>query len=153
MIIKFNSFNDFLGTNYLNTGVVPSKRGTAHETVVPYQSFQCYDKKWITLGVSSDSMFRKLCQIIFDQSEAQAIIKDERFLTNEKRVENRKELIRLISKQIEQKTISEWLKLLDGSKVVFGPVNNLNEVFDDPQVIHNQSVIHVNHPTISKAKF
>jgi len=115
---------------------------------VPYQAFKCKDGNWLTIGASSDAMFKKLCLTIFDRSEAESMIKDERFLTNKTRAENRTELIRLISAQMIKKTVKEWLKTFEGSKIAYGPVNNLDEVFKDLQVIHNNSVLNVEHPII-----
>lgn len=128
-----------LASSYLNCGETARRRGTAHESIVPYQSFKCKDCKWITIGAISDKMFRKLCHLI----GLDDIANDDRFGDNARRVTNREELIRLIQRQIECHPIDHWLNLFDGSGFSYGPVNDIQDVFRDPQVIHNQSVVEV----------
>ena len=139
-----------LGTSYLNVGTVPSARGSAHDTVTPYQAFECSDGRWITLGAGSDGMFVKLLRTIFPVDVAESLAKDSRFLTNADRVKNRKELVRLISEEMIRSSSSEWLSKLASSGVAHGEVNRFDQVFAMDQVHHNDSVIEVQHPKLGR---
>lgn len=141
-----------LGVGYLNSGIIPPRRGTAHETVVPYQSYECADGKHITLCAGSDKMFHSICRVIFSPAEAEKIINDPKYTDNANRNANRLELNKLITKGLSAKPMQEWLKHFEGSGISYGPVNELDDVFEDPQVIHNQSVISVNHNKGGKIK-
>ena len=133
-----------LGVNYLNTGIKAPKRGTAHETVVPYQSFQCEGNMYLTIGAGSDKMFKKLSQILFGENEQ--LSTDERFVNNAARAQNRTVLVKLLTEKFKTRSIEYWMNRLQGSGIAFGPVNELDQVFLDPQVIHNQAVIETSHP-------
>jgi succinate--hydroxymethylglutarate CoA-transferase len=137
-----------LASNYLNCGAKARRRGTAHESIVPYQSFKCKDSKYITIGAASDRMFAKLCQLI-DLREAS---NDKRFQNNAKRVENRNELIELIQQKIQIKPISDWLNIFDNSGISYGPVNDIEDVFVDKQILHNNCVIETNDPKTGNIK-
>lgn len=133
-----------LGVNYLNTGIKAPKRGTAHETVVPYQSFQCEGNRYLTIGAGSDKMFKKLCQILFGLDET--LSTDERFINNAARAQNRIILVKLLTDKFKTRSIEYWMNQMQGSGIAFGPVNELDQVFKDPQVIHNNAVIEASHP-------
>lgn len=141
-----------LGVNYLNCGVKAPRRGTAHETVVPYQAFQCQGGKWLTIGAGSDSMFKKLCNIVFAESEAKRMIADERFTSNASRALNRTPLIESLNKQFKQKTIKDWMSAFHRSGIAYGPVNDLDDVFEDAGIVHNECVIELEHSVTGKVK-
>ena len=75
-----------------------------------------------------------------------------KFCTNELRVRNRVELIQMIEKVMGQKTNKEWNQVLNGAKFPYGPVNEMKEVFADPQVLHNDMVQTMAHPTLGSIK-
>lgn len=95
------------------------------------------------IGAGSDKMFHKLCSLVFDSEMAAKMIADPRFTSNAKRVEYRTVLIELLSKQFKLHTLEEWLRTFEGCGFAYGPVNDLDLVFDDPGVKHNQAVIEV----------
>ena len=141
-----------LGVGYLNAGLVPQRRGTAHENVVPYQAFKCADGKYITICAGSDKMFHSICKVVFPSDEAEKVINDPKFVDNASRNVNRKELVDLIEKALARKPMQEWLKDFEGTGISYGPVNDVDLVFKDPQVIHNESVINVDHNKGGKIK-
>ena len=71
-----------------------------------------------------------------------------KFLTNELRVKHRIELVQIIETQLQMRTNSEWNEILEGAKFPYGPVNPLKDVFEDPQVLHNQMVRTMDHETL-----
>jgi len=119
-----------LASNYLNGGIEAKKLGTAHESIVPYQSFQTKDGQWMTLGAGSDHLFVELCIA----AGIPHLNKLQKYSTNTLRVEHREELIGILSDRIRTKTCGEWLETFKSSKFPFGPVNNIEQVFSDPQV-------------------
>ena len=115
--------------NYLTTGVAPQRLGNAHPNIVPYQDFPSADGDFI-LTVGNDSQFRKFVAVAGRAEWAD----DPRFSTNKMRVANRQELVPLIRQATVFKTTAEWVAQLEAVGVPCGPVNDLAQVFADPQV-------------------
>jgi crotonobetainyl-CoA:carnitine CoA-transferase CaiB-like acyl-CoA transferase len=126
--------------NYLVTGKPPVRRGTAHPNIVPYQAFATKDS-WLMLAVGNDRQYESFCIA----AGSPKLAKDPRFKTNADRVTNRGVLISAIEKMCRQKTTAAWLKLLAQAQVPCGPINNLAEVFDEPQVQHRKLRFEVEH--------
>ena len=115
--------------NYLTTGVAPQRLGNAHPNIVPYQDFPTADGDFI-LTVGNDSQFRKFAEVA-GRSEW---VDDPRFATNKLRVANRGVLAPLIRQATVFKTTAEWVAQLEAVGVPCGPINDLAQVFADPQV-------------------
>jgi crotonobetainyl-CoA:carnitine CoA-transferase CaiB-like acyl-CoA transferase len=126
--------------NYLVTGKPPVRRGTAHPNIVPYQAFATKDA-WLMLAVGNDRQYEAFCVA----AGKPALAKDRRFKTNSDRVANRGVLIPQIEKLCRQKTTRDWLKLLATANVPCGPINNLAEVFDEPQVRYRKLRFEMKH--------
>lgn len=115
--------------NYLTTNVPPHRLGNAHPNIVPYQDFPTADGDFI-LTVGNDSQFRKFAEVAGQPQWAD----DPRFLTNKLRVANRAQLIPMIRQATVFKTTAQWVNELELAGVPCGPINNLAQVFSDPQV-------------------
>ncbi|MGA3679907.1 CaiB/BaiF CoA transferase family protein [Pseudomonas graminis] len=115
--------------NYLTTGVSPRRLGNAHPNIVPYQDFPTADGDFI-LTVGNDNQFRKFAEVAGQPQWAS----DPRFASNEQRVAHRAELIPLIRQATVFKTTAEWVTALEGAGVPCGPINDVAQVFADPQV-------------------
>src|SRR5690606_26907927 len=115
--------------NYLATGNAPRRLGNAHPNIVPYQDFPSADGDFI-LAVGNDGQFRKFCEV----AGLPALADDPRFSTNQARVAHRAELIPLIRQATVFKTTAEWVSQLEAAGVPCGPINDLAQVFADPQV-------------------
>jgi len=115
--------------NYLTTGTPPRRLGNAHPNIVPYQDFPAADGDFI-LTVGNDGQFRKFCEV----AGLTALADDPRFSTNKARVANRALLIPLIRQTTVMRTTAEWLVALEQAGVPCGPINDLAQVFADPQV-------------------
>lgn len=126
--------------NYLTTGVAPKRLGNAHPNIVPYQDFPTADGDFI-LTVGNDSQFRKFAEVAGQSQWAT----DPRFLTNKLRVANRSELIPLIRQATVFKTTAQWVDELEAAGVPCGPVNDLAQVFADPQVLARGLAIELPH--------
>ena len=130
-----------MNMNYLVSGVVPGRFGNAHANIVPYQVFPCRDGH-IILAVGNDSQFAKFC----DVAGQPALAQDPRFAKNPERVRNRGVLIPVIQEILMQRPAREWIDLLDAVGVPCGPINNIAQVFENPQVQHRGMKIDVAHP-------
>ncbi len=129
-----------VGLNYLLSGEVPQRLGSAHPNVVPYQVFPSSDGYFI-LGAGNDEQFRRLSELLGEPNWAD----DARFATNAARVHNREALIDLISQRTTQHPRDHWLKALEKMGLPCGPVNTIDQVFADPQVVHRQMKITMPH--------
>jgi crotonobetainyl-CoA:carnitine CoA-transferase CaiB-like acyl-CoA transferase len=118
-----------INMNYLVSGVVPKRMGTAHPNIVPYQVFDGADGKFV-LAVGNDGQFAKLCGVIERPDLPQNLL----FKTNVDRVRNREELIPLLAAAFLPLPVAYWIKRLLAVGVPCGPINDLRQVFDDPQV-------------------
>ncbi|WP_172148291.1 MULTISPECIES: CaiB/BaiF CoA transferase family protein [Pseudomonas] len=127
--------------NYLTTGVAPRRLGNAHPNIVPYQDFPTADGD-IILTVGNDGQFRKFCEV----AGLPALAADPRFSTNQARVAHRTELIPLIRQATVFKTTAEWLAALEQAGVPCGPINDLQQVFADPQVQARGLRVELPHP-------
>ncbi len=119
--------------NYLVTGEPPIRRGTAHPNIVPYQAFATKDG-YLMLAIGNDRQFAAFCMA----AGKSALARDKRFQINAARVVNRQALVATIDKLCRQKTTKTWLELLTPVNVPCGPINNLAEVFAEPQVQHRK---------------
>lgn len=130
-----------VASNYLTSGDVPGLLGNEHPNIVPYQTFHTADKQ-IVIAVGNDLQFKKFCEA----TGLDHIIQDERFKTNSGRVKHRKELINIISSRLKSRRAEKWLSILRDKGVPCGSINNLKEVFEDPQVQERNMIIEVRHP-------
>jgi formyl-CoA transferase len=136
-----------ISSNYLCSGVSPHRWGNAHPNVVPYQTFQTSDS-WIIVAVGNDSQFRNFVKA----GNREALADDPRFATNPARIEHRAALIPLLVEMVKEKTKAQWITLLEAAGVPCGPINNLQEVFENEQVIARGIEMHVPHPTAGTMK-
>jgi crotonobetainyl-CoA:carnitine CoA-transferase CaiB-like acyl-CoA transferase len=117
-------------TYYLVSGKPPFRMGNAHASVVPYQTFPTKDG-WMLIACGNDGQFAKMMQVLGDPGMAQ----DERYRTNAARVVNRETLIPRLFDLTAKLTKAELAEKFEEVGVPAGPINNLAEVFADPQVI------------------
>ena len=129
--------------NYLTTGQAPGRMGNAHPNIVPYQDFPTADGNMV-LTVGNDEQFARLCDLLGHPEWAS----DERFATNRARVANRKELIPRLRQATVMRSTQEWVQILERSGVPCGPVNTLDQVFEDPQVLARGMKQSVQHPSL-----
>ena len=142
------SWMTYMVMNYFATGEAPKRMGSAHPNIVPYQCFETRDGKYIVVAVGNDRIWKDFCKALGSEELAE----DERYVTNKKRVENRNELIDKLNKIFLTKARDEWLKALNKNNVPCGPVYGIDEVFTDPQVLHREMLVEIDHPTIGKIK-
>ena len=136
-----------LSLNYLCSGASPKRMGNAHPNIAPYQVLASSDGHFI-VAVGNDGQFRRFCEVL----DLPGMADDERFATNAARVRNRAALDADIEARAATKTKHEWLAQLEAAGVPCGPINNLQEVFAEPQIAAREMVIAVPHPTAGEVK-
>uniref|UniRef100_A0A2I3MSE8 Succinyl-CoA:glutarate-CoA transferase n=1 Tax=Papio anubis TaxID=9555 RepID=A0A2I3MSE8_PAPAN len=134
-----------IAANYLIVRKEAKRWGTAHGSIVPYQAFKTKDG-YIVVGAGNNQQFATVCKIL----DLPELIDDSKYKTNHLRVQNRKELIKILSERFEEELTSKWLHLFEGSGVPYGPINNMKNVFAEPQVLHNSLIMEMEHPTVGK---
>jgi len=115
--------------NWMTSGVVPRRVGNGHANLAPYQAFPTRDGDLI-IAVGNDGQFAALCRVLNI-----ALDRDERFSTNPQRIRNRVELIKAIEEITTQWNREELFELLENAGISAGPINELDQVFANPQVI------------------
>ncbi|MGI9024100.1 MAG: CaiB/BaiF CoA transferase family protein [Burkholderiaceae bacterium] len=118
-----------MNTAYLNSGTVPGRAGNAHVSIVPYQVFACADGHLI-LAVGNDLQFRRFCEA----AGCAGLADDARFATNPARVKNRDVLVPLLEAILMGRGKHTWIAQLEAADVPCGPIDNIAEVFENPQV-------------------
>ena len=140
-----------LGANYLvsgqKTGTVPGRAGNAHQNIVPYQVFETApaadgSKDHFILAVGNDSQFAKMCTV----AGRGDLAADARFIKNADRVRHRVVLVPILESIFQARSKADWLAVLEAAKVPCGAINNLAEVFADPQVLARGMVHTWQHP-------
>jgi len=116
--------------NYLITGTPPGRLGNAHQNIVPYQAFACADGHLI-LAVGNDGQFARFCGAAGKSEWAT----DPRFAKNADRVRHRDTLVPMVAAVVRSRTQKQWLDALEPLGIPCGPINNLDQVFADPQVV------------------
>jgi crotonobetainyl-CoA:carnitine CoA-transferase CaiB-like acyl-CoA transferase len=136
-----------LGANYLVSGKAPGRAGNAHQNIVPSQVFEVAlaadgSKEYLILAVGNDSQYARFCDI----AGCPELAVDPRFAKNQDRVRNRGVLIPMLEPIMKSRAKSDWLAALEAAKVPCGAINNLAEVFADPQVKERGMVTQWEHP-------
>ncbi len=133
---------------YFANGEAPSRLGAAHPTLVPYQAFRCQDGKLLNLAVGSERIWDRFCEAI-----GRPDLKDNPdYATNPDRVKNRNKLVSLLGEVFSQRPVLEWVDALNGASVPAGPINDLADVFSDPQVLARDMYQEMSHPTLGSIK-
>ncbi|MEC8429084.1 MAG: CaiB/BaiF CoA-transferase family protein, partial [Pseudomonadota bacterium] len=127
-------------SNYLVGGQVPSRLGNAHPNIVPYQAFATADGHCI-VAVGNDAQFQRLLEVL----GLEELKSDVRFLRNQDRVANREILVDLLQRALLSNSKAYWLQCLEDAGVPAGPINNVDEVFSDPQILARDMVVTLPH--------
>lgn len=127
---------------YFTTGHVPTAQGNAHAIIVPYDTFATGDG-FVNIAVGNDRLWQKFCEALEMPAEAA----DPRFATNADRNANKAALYEALEANLGKRTTAEVVALLDQAGVPCGPINDIGQVFDDPQVVHSHLARSVAHPT------
>lgn len=130
-----------MNMNYLVSGKVPKRQGNAHANIVPYQVFRTADGHMV-LAVGNDRQFAKFCAI----AGCPQLATDERFATNNNRVRNREILVPMLQEVLLGRSTTDWVAPLEAAGVPAGPINDIAQTFEHPQVRHRKMKLDLPHP-------
>lgn len=128
---------------YFATGERPRKIGNAHATIVPYQPFRARDK-YLTIAVGTERLWTRFCQAL---GIVETVGVDPRFATNPDRIRNRDALIPLLEQVFATQDAAFWLERLRAADIPCGPINEVDEALNDPQIIAREMIVEQLHPT------
>ncbi|MEZ4521392.1 MAG: CoA transferase [Thermomicrobiales bacterium] len=137
----------FQATRYLNGAGVPPPAGNHHPINAPYGVFRASDG-YITIGAAGEKRWPQMCQII----DAPEFLEDERFKDNGGRYENRELLADMISEKLQAKTVDEWVEIFNDASIPSGPIYDMEQALEHPQIKHREMVVNVEHPTMGIAR-
>ncbi|MBI3964638.1 MAG: CoA transferase [Chloroflexi bacterium] len=132
---------------YWATGRVPQRMGDQHPSIAPYQMFRAADGHMI-VGVANDGLWRRFC----DKLGLDDLVDDPKYRTNNDRVRNRTELIEKLQAMFLTQPKSHWLPLIEAAGVPCGPINNIDQVLADPQVLARDMIVEIEHPEVPNFK-
>ncbi len=131
-----------VGSNYLSSGNLPIKMGNSHPNIVPYQPYNAKDGQFI-ITVTNDKLWKNFCCGI----NRDDFFEDPKYKTNALRLKNRDELNKYLEDLFITKTVDEWINIFQELQIPIGPINNLEQVFNDPQVLDREMLVEMEHPT------
>ena len=137
-----------VGSNYLVSGELPKRYGNAHPNIIPYEPFKTKDGVYIVLAIGNDAQWKRFCEL----AGLQHLAEDPKYANNTQRVKDRKTLIPVIAETMLTKTSQEWMTKLEKLKIPTGPINTLDKVFSDPQVLAREMLAEIPHPTAKRLK-
>jgi len=132
---------------YVISGETPKPAGNRHSSIVPFEPFETEDGE-IMIAAGNDALWQKLC-IAMDKEN---ILEDERFSTNPLRNDHYETLRPLIADVIKTRKTSQWQDTLDQAGVPNGPINTIDKVMEDPQVMARNMILEVDHPIAGTVK-
>jgi len=135
------------GMNYLATGENPERLGNQHPNIVPYQVMPSADGYFV-LSVANDPTFERFCKV----AGSEYLLEDDRFNKAVARVRNREVVTETLNEITRGKPSAWWIENLEKNKIGCGPINELSQVFDDPQVKAREMVIEMDHPATGGRK-
>ncbi|MGI5830057.1 MAG: CaiB/BaiF CoA transferase family protein [Bradymonadia bacterium] len=134
-------------TRYMATGVVPEAIGNRHAIITPFTMVEAKDG-YLNIAAGNDVLFGKFAQCI----GMAFLATDERFNTNDKRLQNWDALSALINEATRQKNVQLWLELLEKEGIPSGPINTMDKVVENPQVLARNMVMEMQHPVAGKVR-
>ena len=135
----------YVAQGYLTSGITPQRIGNDHPSIVPYQTVKAKNGLMV-LAIANDRQFKSFCNF----SGLKNLHLDPKYKNNSQRVKNRSSLNKIINKTIKVKNISYWVNGLTKVNVPCGPINDISQVFNDPQVKSRNMKIKMKHKKSKK---
>ena len=132
---------------FFATGTPPLREGNFHPTIVPYGTFATADG-YINIGVGTETQYRAFCPAI----GMPELLSDPRFATNRDRQQHRREIYELVEPRLRERPTAEWVTLLEKAGVPTGPILDLGEAFDLPEVAARELVVTAEHPVAGRIR-
>src|SRR4030042_2033862 len=137
----------FQAAKYFATGERPERQRNDHGMVSPYGMFTTKDG-YMNIAAGNQGMWERLAKA----TGLDHLVRDPRFLTVAERVKNREQLTKYLEEKLAERSVKEWGEILDKAEVANGPILHIDEVFQDPQVLHQKMLLEMDHPSIGMIK-
>ncbi|HXZ34467.1 MAG TPA: CoA transferase [Thermodesulfobacteriota bacterium] len=131
----------YMATYHSIGGLIPKPQGSAHEVLTPYQAFKAKDL-YLVVACPTEKFFQSLCRALGRED----LITHPHFKDAFQRIVHRQELCQILQDIFSTKTVDEWMEVLRREDVPSAPVNTLDRVMKDPQLLHRNMVAEVGHP-------
>ena len=142
------SFQAHLAAFYLASGVTPQPIGSGHPSNIPAKAFRTSDERWVQIHCSTEPFWFKTADMMAATVPGyESLPDDPRFKTAEGRMEHRGELEDLLAEAVRRKTQEEWKRLFAKWDVPGAPINDIADVYEDPQVLHRNMLVEIDHPS------
>ena len=138
----------YQAANYFANGTPPKRLGAAHPNLVPYQAFMCQDNKYLNLAVGSERIWERFCEGM----EMPELQENPDYRTNVERAQNRSKIVPYLQEVFIKAPVAHWVEKLQAVSVPCGPINDLEDVFSDPQLLSREMVVEMTHPTLGTIK-
>ena len=138
----------YQAANFFANGTPPKRLGAAHPNLVPYQAFMCQDNKYLNLAVGSERIWERFCEGM-DMPELRD---NPDYKTNIERAQNREKIVPYLQEVFIKQPVNHWVEKLQAVSVPCGPINDLEDVFSDPQLLSRDMLVEISHPTLGKIK-
>jgi CoA:oxalate CoA-transferase len=132
---------------YLSKNEIPKPMGSRHPSIAPFEAFRTKDS-YIIIAAGNDKLFEKLCNIL----EVPEIFTDEKFKTNSARAKNMDELKTVLENKLSAKSTNEWISQMEKDKIPCGPIFNIKEAVENPQVEARNMIVKAYHKVIGDFK-
>ena len=132
---------------YLAKNEIPEPMGSRHPSITPFEAFKTKDS-YIIIAAGNDKLFKNLCNVL----QIQEISTDERFSTNSLRSENVDQLKKIIEEKLSLKKTDEWVKEMEQLKIPCGPIFNIKQAVENPQIQERNMIISSFHKKIGEFK-
>ena len=132
---------------YLSKNEIPKPMGSRHPSIAPFEAFKTKDS-YIIIAAGNDKLFENLCNAL----DLKDLIMDEKYKSNSSRSENMNELKKILEQKLINKTTNEWVKNLENLKIPCGPIFNIKEAVENPQVEARNMIVKAYHKVIGDFK-
>lgn len=138
-------FMGYQAQNYWLTGKAPQRMGTAHPAMAPYQAFEAADAS-LFIGIGNDAQWRRFCEV----AGLQGVMNDPDFAVNAKRVANFTRTVALVQDRVRERTVQQWLELLQPAGIPCSPIHTLDQALAHPQVATREILVQTTHPVLGE---
>ena len=128
---------------YLSNNEIPKPLGSRHPSIAPFEAFKTKDS-YIIIAAGNDKLFEKLCNVL----NISEISKDEKFNSNSSRSKNIDQLKKILEEKLINKKTSEWVKEMEKDKIPCGPIYNIKEAVENPQIESRNMIVKAFHKVV-----
>jgi CoA:oxalate CoA-transferase len=132
---------------YLSKNEIPKPMGSRHPSIAPFEAFKTKDN-YIIIAAGNDKLFEKLCSVL----KLSEVINNPKFKTNSFRSQNMDELKKIIEDKLSTKNTSLWVKEMEKEKIPCGPIFNIKEAIENPQIESRNMIVKAYHKVIGDFK-